>query len=83
VRVCPFCKCDPFHYVDNGIGMEAVAVTCCDLGVGLYSRDKTANRYVNRVLRWMRSPSPRAKARAIRALRDACVRPEKLTRRTP
>lgn len=29
---CPFCGHDPFHYVDNGVGMEAVAVTCCDLG---------------------------------------------------
>ena len=29
---CPFCECDPFHYVDNGVGMEAVAVTCCELG---------------------------------------------------
>ena len=29
---CPFCGRAPFHYVDNGLGMEAVAVTCCDLG---------------------------------------------------
>jgi hypothetical protein len=29
---CPFCGRDPFHRVDNGLGMEAVAVTCCDLG---------------------------------------------------
>lgn len=29
---CPFCGNDPFHYVDNGVGMEAVAVNCCDLG---------------------------------------------------
>lgn len=29
---CPFCGCDPFHRVDNGVGMEAVAVTCCELG---------------------------------------------------
>lgn len=33
---CPFCGHDPYHYVDNGIGMERVAVTCCDLGVALY-----------------------------------------------
>jgi hypothetical protein len=32
MTTCPFCSCDPFHYVDNGLGMEAVAVTCCDLG---------------------------------------------------
>jgi hypothetical protein len=34
---CPFCGRDPFHYVDNGVGMEAVAVTCCELG-DLYFR---------------------------------------------
>lgn len=35
--VCPFCGCDPFHYVNNGVGMEAVAVTCCDPGVEHFS----------------------------------------------
>ena len=34
---CPFCGRDPFHYVNNGVGMEAVAVVCCDLG-DLYFR---------------------------------------------
>jgi hypothetical protein len=34
---CPFCGRDPFHYVDIGVGMEAVAVTCCDFG-DLYFR---------------------------------------------
>lgn len=29
---CPFCGRDPFEYVDIGVGMEAVAVTCCELG---------------------------------------------------
>lgn len=33
---CPFCGRDPFHYVDNGVGMEAVAVTCCELGDQLF-----------------------------------------------
>lgn len=32
MTICPFCGHDPFHYVDNGVGMEAVAVTCCELG---------------------------------------------------
>lgn len=32
MSTCPFCGRDPFHYVDNGVGMEAVAVTCCELG---------------------------------------------------
>lgn len=35
---CPFCGHDPYHYVDNGVGMEAVAVTCCELGVELFGR---------------------------------------------
>ena len=38
---CPFCGRDPFHYVDNGIGMEAVAVDCCELG-NLYFRGARA-----------------------------------------
>jgi hypothetical protein len=33
---CPFCGHDPYHYVDNGVGMERVAVTCCDLGIALF-----------------------------------------------
>lgn len=35
---CPFCGSDPYHYVDNGVGMEAVAVTCCELGVEYFAR---------------------------------------------
>lgn len=38
MTTCPFCGRDPYHYVDNGIGMEAVAVNCCELGVDLFSR---------------------------------------------
>jgi hypothetical protein len=34
---CPFCGRDPFVYVDIGVGREAVAVNCCDLG-DLYFR---------------------------------------------
>ena len=37
---CPFCNHDPYHYVDNGIGMEAVAITCCEPGIALFSRNK-------------------------------------------
>lgn len=32
MTICPFCAHDPFHYENNGCGMEAVAVTCCELG---------------------------------------------------
>lgn len=35
-RCCPFCKNDPYHYVHNGLGHEAVAVDCCELGYELY-----------------------------------------------
>lgn len=34
--ICPFCGQDPYHYVDNGVGMERVAVTCCELGIELF-----------------------------------------------
>lgn len=37
---CPFCKCDPFHYVDNGVGWEPVAINCCELGIDLYHGSK-------------------------------------------
>lgn len=73
---CPFCKGDPYHYVNNGIGMEPVAVDCCDLGIGLYLGSKRAWR----ALRDMRNPSPRAKARAMRVLREEGMRPEKKMR---
>lgn len=32
---CPFCGRDPYHYVDIGVGMQKVAVECCDLGIAL------------------------------------------------
>lgn len=38
MTICPFCRHNPYHYVDNGIGMEAVAVTCCELGIELFAR---------------------------------------------
>lgn len=33
---CPFCDRDPYHYVDNGVGMVAVAVNCCNLACAAY-----------------------------------------------
>lgn len=33
---CPFCGLHPFEYVDIGVGMQACAVTCCNLGWYLY-----------------------------------------------
>lgn len=61
---CPFCKQDPFEYVDVGVGFVPVAITCCDLGVALYGGDPR----VKRVLKLRRSPAPRSKARAKRLL---------------
>ncbi len=32
MTTCPFCGCNPFEYVDVGVGSVPVAVTCCELG---------------------------------------------------
>lgn len=41
---CPFCGCDPYHYVDNGVGMERVAIVCCELGIEYMSpRDEPSD----------------------------------------
>lgn len=35
---CPFCGCDPYEYVDVGVGGrgQPVAVTCCELGIDFF-----------------------------------------------
>lgn len=33
--MCPFCKQDPYEYVNIGIGSQAVAVNCCEAGYAL------------------------------------------------
>ena len=38
---CPFCGSDPFHYVNNGVGEEPVAVVCCELGIEWFKRRET------------------------------------------
>lgn len=63
---CPFCKCDPYEYVDNGICMERVAISCCQLGIGLWRGDKKAKQ----AFRFMRSNSPRKKARAKKIIEE-------------
>ena len=40
MTTCPFCGHDPYHYVHNGLGMEAVAINCCEAGVALFGREK-------------------------------------------
>ncbi|KAF0674465.1 hypothetical protein [Profundibacterium mesophilum] len=37
---CPFCGNDPYEYVDIGVGMERVAVTCCELGIEYFHPDE-------------------------------------------
>ncbi|RXN87988.1 hypothetical protein C7R54_15540 [Achromobacter aloeverae] len=74
---CPFCKCDPYEYVDVGVGFVPVAVTCCDLGIDLiqYGGKKARQTLAN-----MRSYSPRKKARAMKVLREYGIKPERRTR---
>lgn len=33
---CPFCGLDPYDYIHNGLGLQPIAVTCCDGGVALF-----------------------------------------------
>lgn len=79
---CPFCKCDPYHYVDVGIGYVPAAVDCCDLGIELFSRDG-GGKFARRVLRDMQSRSPRAKARAMKVLREFGYKPDRRSNRQP
>jgi len=65
---CPFCKCDPYHYVDIGVGYEAVAIVCCEMGVSLHAESKKERDAARRILRLRSSHSPRRKARAARLL---------------
>lgn len=69
--ICPFCKRDPYEYVDVGVGLMPVAVTCCDLGYELIQHN---GKRAKQALRWMRSHSPRKKAKAMSVLREAGLR---------
>lgn len=46
--ICPFCGHDPYHYVDIGVGMERVAVTCCELGIELFDHRNTGDVTMSR-----------------------------------
>lgn len=37
--ICPFCGRDPYHRVNNGLGMEAVAIVCCEAACAVSSKD--------------------------------------------
>jgi len=47
---CIFCHHDPYHYVDIGVGFQAAAVTCCELGVALYQYgDEDVTKVADRI----------------------------------
>jgi hypothetical protein len=62
---CPFCKLDPYHYEDVGVGAVPVAINCCDAMDGLCSGEKKAKQ----LLRFQQNPTPR-KYRRIKQLRE-------------
>lgn len=65
---CPFCGCDPYHYVDNGVGMERVAVTCCDEGIAYFQHgDPVLTKQVD--LRWKAAVTLEALIAEVAALR--------------
>lgn len=64
---CPFCRRDPYEYVDIGVGMEAAAVNCCELGILLFD-PRYDSALPRRILALRRSHSPRKKARAARLM---------------
>lgn len=64
---CPFCKCDPYEYVHNGLGYERVAVSCCELGIDLIQYYKPKARQIYNLLR---SPTAKRHARGVRLMRE-------------
>ena len=47
---CIFCHRDPYHYVDIGVGFQAAAVNCCELGIALYQHgDEDLAKVANRI----------------------------------
>lgn len=63
---CPFCKRDPYHWEDVGVCYVPVAIVCCEPMIALSEGCKKAKQ----ALRFMRSYSPKKKARAKRLLRE-------------
>ena len=64
--ICPFCKHDPYHFVDVGTCMAPVAINCCEAMIALCNGEKKAKQ----ALRFMRSHSPRKKGKAKKILRE-------------
>ena len=64
---CPFCKSDPYEYVDIGVGYEPVAVSCCDLGIALLQYN---DKHARRLLEYLHSHSPRRRAIAAKRIKE-------------
>lgn len=71
---CPFCGHDPYHYVHNGIGYEAVAVNCCEFGYELYMPN--GNKRVKRVAAFIGSSDKRRDRRGHRLMKQTVKRLE-------
>jgi len=75
MRDCPFCRNDPYHYEDNGCGMEAVAVNCCEPMMDMQSRSNSPGAVLMRkklvqYLDFRSSHSPRKKSWAARLFKE-------------
>jgi hypothetical protein len=70
---CPFCGHDPYHYVDIGVGMERVAVTCCEFGIELFDHRNTGDVTMSREEFYDIADQLRQKRKYYSALDDAIV----------
>jgi hypothetical protein len=64
---CPFCKHDPYEYVDIGVGYERVGVTCCALGIELF---QYGTRKARQIADLLSSHTAKRHARGVRLLRQ-------------
>lgn len=69
-----FCGNDPYHYVHNGIGYEAVAVNCCEFGEELYT--PRGDKRVKRVAAFFGSSDKRRARRGERLKKQVVARLE-------
>lgn len=44
-EICEFCGKDPYHYVDIGIGEEAVAIVCCSEKIQQFNTRKPIHQF--------------------------------------
>lgn len=72
-ETCPFCGHDPYHWVDIGVGMERVAVTCCEFGIELFDHRNTGDVTLTREEFYDIANQLRQKREYYAALDDAVV----------